>query len=82
MEGAVRQGIEGIDAECGGALSCATCHVWVDPEWQPVLAERNRQETGLLEFAIGVRNGSRLCCQILASPQLDGLVVEIPPNQK
>ncbi|MFO1109102.1 MAG: 2Fe-2S iron-sulfur cluster-binding protein [Bradyrhizobium sp.] len=82
MEAAVRLGIDGIDADCGGALSCATCHVWVDPGWLSLLTDRSRQETSLLEFAIGVQENSRLCCQILAGPQLEGLIVEVPPAQK
>lgn len=82
MEAAVRTGVEGIDADCGGALSCATCHVWVDEPWASMLPVRSQQENDMLEFAIGVRDTSRLSCQIVAHPALDGLTVEVPPTQK
>ncbi|MDE2363423.1 MAG: 2Fe-2S iron-sulfur cluster binding domain-containing protein [Hyphomicrobiales bacterium] len=82
MEAAVRQGVEGIDADCGGALSCATCHVWVDPEWSARLSPRKKQEDDMLGFAVDVREASRLSCQIVVTPALDGLVVGVPPSQK
>jgi len=82
MEAAVRQGIDGIDADCGGALSCATCHVWIAAPWAGKLPERRKQEIDMLEFAVDVRDASRLCCQIILSPTLDRLEVGIPPSQK
>ena len=82
MEAAVRQGIDGIDADCGGALSCATCHVWVDPVWADRLPARSRQEDDMLGFAVGLEQRSRLSCQIVVDPSLDGLTVEVPPTQK
>jgi ferredoxin, 2Fe-2S len=82
MEAAVRQGVDGIDADCGGALSCATCHVWIEEPWAARLPQRRKQECDMLEFAVSVRDTSRLCCQIIASPSLDGLEVGVPPSQK
>ena len=82
MEAAVRQGVDGIDADCGGALSCATCHVWVDPDWSARLSPRGKQEDDMLAFAVAVRDASRLSCQIIVTPALDGLVVGVPPSQK
>jgi 2Fe-2S ferredoxin len=81
MEGAVRGGIEGIDADCGGALSCATCHVRVAPEWTDKLAPPTEAERDMLEFAVEPGPGSRLSCQIVIDPALEGLTVEVPSTQ-
>jgi len=81
MEGAVRAGVEGIDADCGGQLTCATCHVHVAREWLGKLGERSDSEDALLEFAIGVDDCSRLSCQIVVTPDLDGIVFHIPEAQ-
>lgn len=81
MEGAVRAGIDGIDADCGGQLTCATCHVHVASEWLGKLGERSESEEALLEFALGVDERSRLSCQIVVTPELDGIVFHIPEAQ-
>jgi ferredoxin, 2Fe-2S len=81
MEGAKRNGIEGIDAVCGGACQCATCHVYVDPAWQTRVGARTELEAAMLEFAEDVQPNSRLSCQIEVNPQLEGLVVRIPENK-
>jgi 2Fe-2S ferredoxin len=81
MEGAKRNGIEGIDAVCGGACQCATCHVYVDPAWQTRVGARTELEAAMLEFAEDVQPNSRLSCQIEVNAQLEGLVVRIPENK-
>jgi ferredoxin, 2Fe-2S len=83
MEVAIRHGIEGIEAECGGARACATCHVYVTPEWRGVTGEANGDEAEMLEFAAAGRQaGSRLSCQLRVRAALDGLVVRIPDRQR
>lgn len=82
MEGAVRNGIPGIDAECGGACACATCHVYVDVAWQGKLEPQAEMEKNMLEFANNVKPSSRLSCQIRVTKELDGLVVQTPESQK
>src|SRR3954467_8526106 len=81
MENAVRNGIPGIEAECGGACSCATCHVYVDAEWKEAVGEPQPMEEDMLHFAFDVRPNSRLSCQIRVRPELDGLVVHTPIRQ-
>lgn len=81
MEGAVKNGISGILADCGGACTCATCHVYVGDEWLAALPERDETETDMLEFAIDVRESSRLSCQIRMTGALEGLVVNLPASQ-
>lgn len=81
MEGAVKNGIPGIDADCGGACACATCHVYVDPAWLVATGERTEQEAEMLEFAENVQANSRLCCQIEVTQNLDGLIVTMPESQ-
>jgi 2Fe-2S ferredoxin len=81
MEGAVRNNVPGIDADCGGACACATCHVFVDPAWTGKAGMRSEIEESMLEFAEGVRPESRLSCQIRVSDALDGLVVRLPESQ-
>ena len=81
METAIRNGIPGIDAECGGACSCATCHVYVDEEWEAVVGPPQPMEEDMLDFAFDVRPNSRLSCQIRVRPELDGLVVHTPTRQ-
>ena len=81
MEGAVTNGVPGIDGDCGGNCACATCHVYVDPAWADRTGVRTDMETAMLEFAEGVTLDSRLCCQITASAALDGLVVRLPLSQ-
>jgi 2Fe-2S ferredoxin len=81
MEGAVRNNIRGIDADCGGACACATCHVYVDEAWAGKLVPKEDIESTMLDFAIDPAKTSRLSCQIKMSPALDGLVVRIPKTQ-
>ena len=81
MECARRAGVPGIVAECGGACSCATCHVHVDPDWSARVGEASGAERDMLEFADDVRPVSRLSCQIKVTPDLDGLTVHIPGGQ-
>jgi 2Fe-2S ferredoxin len=81
MENAVRNGIPGIEAECGGACACATCHVYVAEEWVEAVGEPQPMEEDMLDFAFDVREASRLSCQIKVTDALDGLVVRVPPKQ-
>lgn len=81
MEGAVRNGVAGIDGDCGGACACATCHVYVAKEWLGNLQEQSDMERTMLEFALNVRSNSRLGCQIKLNSSLDGLTVDLPENQ-
>jgi 2Fe-2S ferredoxin len=81
MEAAVQNGIEGIVALCGGACACATCHVYVAPEWFARLPPREDLEEGMLELAWEPKANSRLSCQIEISEALDGLEVTLPAQQ-
>ena len=81
METAIRNGIPGIEAECGGACSCATCHVYVAEEWEAVTGQPQPMEEDMLDFAFDVRPNSRLSCQIKVTDALDGLVVRVPEKQ-
>jgi 2Fe-2S ferredoxin len=81
METAVRNGVPGIVAECGGACACATCHVHVSEEWKEVVGAPEPMEEDMLDFAYDVRPTSRLSCQIRVRPELDGLVVHTPKDQ-
>lgn len=82
MELAVKNGVAGIEAECGGACSCATCHVWIDEAWVARVGQPKDMEESMLEFADGVRPNSRLSCQIRTTVELDGLKVQVvgPPT--
>lgn len=81
MEVAVQNKVCGIDADCGGACACATCHVYVTPEWIKAAGTRNAVEDSMLEFAIDVRENSRLSCQMRVTEALEGLVVAVPQRQ-
>jgi 2Fe-2S ferredoxin len=81
METAVKNGVPGIVAECGGACACATCHVYVEKEWKEKVGDPSPMEEDMLDFAFDVRKTSRLSCQIRLKPELDGLVVRIPEYQ-
>lgn len=81
METAIANNVAGIDAECGGACACATCHVYVDPEWWTVVGPPGGTERDMLEFANEVRENSRLSCQIKVQEALDGLIVRTPEVQ-
>ena len=82
MQGAIRNGIEGIVAECGGNAMCATCHVYVDEDQLPLLPEITEEEDALLDGTASERRpNSRLSCQIPVTAALDGLVVQLPDRQ-
>jgi len=81
MEGAVRNRLSGIDADCGGACACATCHVHVDEAWRAVVGEPSPMEEDMLDFGYDVKPDSRLSCQIKVTAELDGLVVRTPERQ-
>ena len=81
MEGAVTNNIPGIDADCGGACACSTCHVYVDPAWLDRLPPKEDMETDMLDFAYEPNETSRLTCQLKVTPALEGLVVRMPEKQ-
>ena len=82
MEGAIRNNVPGIDADCGGACACATCHVYVDEAWVERLPAKDSMEEDMLDFAWNPNPAtSRLTCQIKVTPEIDGLVVHIPEKQ-
>jgi 2Fe-2S ferredoxin len=81
MENAIRNAVPGIEAECGGACACATCHVYVDEAWTDIVGEPESMEEDMLDFAYDVRPNSRLSCQIKVRSELDGLVVTVPERQ-
>tara|TARA_B100002052_G_scaffold290244_1_gene308610 strand:+ start:162 stop:485 length:324 start_codon:yes stop_codon:yes gene_type:complete len=82
MEGAVQNNIPGIDADCGGGMSCATCHVYInDDEWFKKLPKKEMGEDDMLDQAYDPKLNSRLSCQIIVSEELDGLVVQLPEKQ-
>ena len=81
MENAIRNAVPGIEAECGGACACATCHVYVDEAWMEKVGQPEPMEEDMLDFAFDVRPNSRLSCQIRIREDLDGLVVRTPERQ-
>ena len=81
MEGAVQIDIPGIDADCGGGMACATCHVYVNEEWWDKIPNKEDGEEDMLDMAFEPNKFSRLSCQVLISEKLDGLVVSIPSKQ-
>ena len=81
METAIKNQVPGIDADCGGACACATCHVYVEAEWTDKVGARNPMEEDMLDFAFDVRPTSRLSCQIKVTDELDGLMVTTPERQ-
>ena len=81
METAIVNAVPGIVAECGGACTCATCHVYVDEAWREVVGGPSPMEEDMLDFAFDVRENSRLSCQIKVRDALDGLVVHVPSRQ-
>ena len=81
MEGAVQNDIPGIDADCGGGMACATCHVYIQEEWWDKLPKKEDGEEDMLDMAYEPNKFSRLSCQIVVSDELDGLVVSIPSKQ-
>ena len=81
MEGAVKNNVPGIDADCGGACACATCHVYVDAAWESKTGDKSDMEESMVDFAENVEPNSRLCCQIKVTDDLDGLIVRLPESQ-
>jgi 2Fe-2S ferredoxin len=82
MEGAKKHNIPGIDADCGGACQCGTCHVYVDPAWRARVGGRTPIESATIEFSEEVEPNSRLSCQITVTGDLDGLIVRMPETQR
>ena len=82
MEGAVNNAVPGIDADCGGACACATCHVFVDDAWAAKTGDVGDMESSMLDLAEGLKPTSRLSCQIKITPELDGLIVHLPESQR
>ena len=81
MEGAVQNNIPGIDADCGGGMACATCHVYVKEEWFDKLPKKEDGEEDMLDMAYEPKKYSRLSCQLTVSEELEGLVVKLPEKQ-
>ena len=81
MEGAVQNNIPGIDADCGGGMACATCHVYVKEDWFDRVNKKNEGEDDMLDQAFEPKRNSRLSCQITVSDEIDGLIVYLPTKQ-
>ena len=81
MEGAVQNNIPGIDADCGGSMACATCHVYVKEEWFNKIPQKEDGEEDMLDIAFEPKKNSRLSCQIMVTDELDCLVVQLPSKQ-
>ncbi len=81
METAIKHGVPGIEAECGGACACSTCHVYVDEAWREKVGGPSPMEEDMLDFAFDVRPNSRLSCQIKVREDLDGLTLHTPERQ-
>ena len=81
MEGAIQNNIPGIDADCGGSMACATCHVYVEEKWLDKLPKAEEAEVDMIDMAFEPKKNSRLSCQIVVSDELDGLIVRIPSKQ-
>ena len=81
MEGAVQNNIPGIDADCGGSMACATCHVYVKEDWFNKLPKKEDGEEDMLDMAFEPKKNSRLSCQLMVTDQLEGLVVNLPQKQ-
>ena len=81
MEGAVQNNISGIDADCGGSMACATCHVYVKEEWFDKLPQKEEGEEDMLDMAFEPKQNSRLSCQLIVTDQLEVLVVNLPEKQ-
>ena len=81
MEGAIQNDIQGIDADCGGSMACATCHVYVEEKWFNKLPKAEEAEVDMIDMAYEPKKNSRLSCQIIVSDELEGLVVTTPAKQ-
>ena len=81
MEGAIQNNVDGIDADCGGSMACATCHVYVEEKWLDKIPKPEDGEIDMIDMAFEPKKNSRLSCQIIVSNELDGLVVTTPEKQ-
>ena len=81
MEGAIQKEIPGIDADCGGSMACATCHVYVEDKWFDKIPKAEDAEIDMIDMAFEPKKNSRLSCQIIVNEELDGLVVTTPEKQ-
>jgi 2Fe-2S ferredoxin len=81
MEGAIQNNIPGIDADCGGSMACATCHVYVEEKWLNKLTKVEDAEVDMIDMAFEPKKNSRLSCQLIVSNDLDGLTVTTPEKQ-
>ncbi len=81
MEGAIQNDVPGIDADCGGGMACATCHVYVKEEWFNKLPKAEDAEQDMIDMAFEPKKNSRLSCQLIVSEEVDGLVVTTPSKQ-
>ena len=81
MEVALQNGVPGIDADCGGACACATCHVYLDKSWVEKTGEAEQMEQDMLDFAFDVTEQSRLSCQVKVTDDLDGIIINLPEKQ-
>ena len=81
MEGAIQNDVPGIDAECGGSMACATCHVYVEEKWLDKLPKPEEAEVDMIDMAFEPKKNSRLSCQLIVSDELDGLKVTTPSKQ-
>ena len=81
MEGAIQNDVPGIDADCGGSMACATCHVYVEEKWLNKLPKAEEAEVDMIDMAYKKKKNSRLSCQLIVSDELDGLIVTTPAKQ-
>ena len=81
MEGAIQKEIPGIDADCGGSMACATCHVYVEEKWLNKIQKAEEAEEDMIDMAFEPKKNSRLSCQLIVSEELDGLIVTTPSKQ-
>ena len=81
MEGAIQNNIPGIDADCGGSMACATCHVYVEEKWLNKIQKAEEAEEDMIDMAFEPKKNSRLSCQLIISEELDGLIVTTPSKQ-
>ena len=81
MEGAIQNNVPGIDADCGGAMACATCHVYVEEKWLSKLPKAEEGEIDMIDMAFEPKKNSRLSCQLIVTDEMDGLVVTTPEKQ-
>ena len=81
MEGAIQNNVPGIDADCGGGMACATCHVYVEEKWLDKLPKAEEAEVDMIDMAFEPKKNSRLSCQLIVSDEIDGLIVTTPDKQ-